>query len=386
MHKADRTRYVSDMAGAMSPEARAQADAMLQSIWQETSAEPVVVIVPSLEGEDVDDFATRLFTDWGIGKDDRDNGVLLLVSINDRKMALRTGYGAEGILPDAVCSRIIRNDLRPHFRNADYDGGILQALNTMKQAMTSDEARRELMSAQANDARAEGEDDFFSVYIFICAIMGGMALLIVVLVYFSNRKKPTANAYAALDRYRVGMMVCSFLSLGCVFPAYVLLLLLMRHVRLHKRLCPRCQTRMARVDEETDNDYLTPGQDVEERLDSVDYDVWLCPKCGETDIIPFINPQKNYEVCPQCHARAMVLTNKRTLYPSTTTHEGQGVEEYECLNCHNRTQRRFTIAKQAAPPVIIIPGGGFGGGGGGGFSGGSFGGGMTGGGGASGGW
>ena len=142
VHVADRTRYVSDMAGAMSAPARARADSLLQSIWRQTSAEPVVVIVPSLDGEDIDDFATRLFSDWRIGKNDRDSGVLMLISIGDRQAVIRTGYGAEGVLPDVVCARIIRNEMRPRFREGDYDGGILASLQTMQAAMTSDEAAR----------------------------------------------------------------------------------------------------------------------------------------------------------------------------------------------------------------------------------------------------
>ena len=67
VHVKNRSRYVTDMASALSPHALAQADAMLDSVWTATSAEPVVVIVPSLDGEDIDDFATRLFEEGGIG-------------------------------------------------------------------------------------------------------------------------------------------------------------------------------------------------------------------------------------------------------------------------------------------------------------------------------
>ena len=94
VHVKNRSRYVTDMASALSPQALAQADAMLDSVWTATSAEPVVVIVPSLDGEDIDDFATRLFEEWGIGKRDKSNGVLVLISTGDRKAVIRTGYGA----------------------------------------------------------------------------------------------------------------------------------------------------------------------------------------------------------------------------------------------------------------------------------------------------
>lgn len=387
VHIADRTRFVSDMAGAMSVPARARADSMLQSIWRQTSAEPVVVIVPSLDGEDIDEFATELFSDWGIGKDDRDNGVLMLISIGDRKAVIRTGYGTEGILPDVVCGRIIRNEMAPRFREDDYDGGILASLQTMHAAMTSDEARAELMSDKANDAAADDfdADEAFDIYWKICVALGILGLLAVIIAYFGVRKLPTSRAYATFENTRLGLLVASFLSLGCLFPAYFLMLAFQRHIRLHKRLCPHCNTRMLRVDEDNDNAYLTASQDAEERLDSVDYDVWLCPDCGETDIIPYVNPKKNYTECPSCHARACTLVNRRTILAPTTRREGRGIEEYVCLNCRRRYEKPYTIAKEVEAP-IIIGGGGFGSGGGGGFSGGSFGGGMTGGGGASGGW
>lgn len=300
VHVADRTRFVSDMAGAMSAPARSRADSLLQSIWRQTSAEPVVVIVPSLDGEDIDDFATRLFSDWGIGKDDRDNGVLMLISIGDRKAVIRTGYGAEGILPDVVCGRIIRNEMAPRFREDDYDGGILASLQTMQAAMTSDEARAELMSDKANDAAAYDfdADEAFDIYWKICVALGILGLLAVIIAYFGVRKLPTSRAYATFENTRLGLLVASFLSLGCLFPAYFLMLAFQRHIRLHKRLCPHCNTRMLRVDEDNDNAYLTASQDAEERLDSVDYDVWLCPDCGETDIIPYVNPKKTIRSAP----------------------------------------------------------------------------------------
>lgn len=95
-------------------------------------------------------------------------------------------------------------------------------------------------------------------------------------------------------------MVLTAATLGILAPVLVLWLVTMRRIRTRKRLCSNCSTPMTRLDEETDNKYLTPAQDAEERLNSVDYDVWLCPTCNQTEIIPFINRQKNYSVCHVC--------------------------------------------------------------------------------------
>lgn len=385
VHVKNRSRYVTDMASALSPQALAQADAMLDSVWTATSAEPVVVIVPSLDGEDIDDFATRLFEEWGIGKRDKSNGVLVLISTGDRKAVIRTGYGAEGVLPDVIASNIIRHDMAPHFREGDYDGGVLASVATIRRVMTDPEARQELMSEYENNAGTDFDGEaIWSYYVRFSAIAAAALLVLVLIFYLDSLKLPESRRYERLDKVRLGALIGTFLTLGMALPAWIIVTLMMRHVRLHKRLCPNCHTRMARVDEDNDNYYLSPGQDAEERLDSVDYDVWLCPSCGETDIIPYVNPRKSYTECPACHNRTAILTARRTILQPTTRREGQGIEEHTCLNCHHSWRIPYTIPKTAEPPIIILPGGGSGGGGG--FSGGSFGGGFTGGGGASGSW
>ena len=144
---------------------------------------------------------------------------------------------------------------------------------------------------------------------------------------------------------------------------------------------------MNKLDEVHDNYYLTPSQDLEEQLNSIDYDVWLCPNCGEKDVIPYVNQRSSYTVCPQCGAKACSLTSDRIITKPTTKLNGQGMKTYSCANCHKSYYKSYIIPKVAAEVPIIIGGiGGRGGGGFGGGIGGGFGGGMTGGGGASGGW
>ena len=80
--------------------------------------------VPSLEGIPVEDYAVRLFKEWGIGQAKQDNGVLVLVAPNEREMRIEVGYGLEGILPDGLAGQIIRDQFIPRFRDNDYNGGI----------------------------------------------------------------------------------------------------------------------------------------------------------------------------------------------------------------------------------------------------------------------
>ena len=167
-------------------------------------------------------------------------------------------------------------------------------------------------------------------------------------------------------------------------PALIVLLATMHYCRNRRRICPNCHSKMHKLQEDEDNKYLTPAQDLEEQLESIDYDVWLCDTCGEVDVYPFPNKRTIYSECQQCHARTSYLESDRIFSQPDPTSCGYGMRTYICRNCGKKSEIYYEIPKTAAPVVILPMGGGSRGGGFGG--GGSFGGGSTGGGGASGGW
>ena len=388
VHVADRTRYVSNPDNIISQQTVASIDTTLAGVWNKTSAEVVVVVVGSVDG-DIDDFATKLFEKWGIGKKDKDNGLLFVVAKDDRRAAIRTGYGMEGVVPDIIAGRIIRDTAAPYFKNSDYDGGVKASVNEIARIITTPGATEELMSKYANDSNSD--DDITAAELFSLWItMGGFATAILAVFYLytliKTRRYDRYDRYQALKKLIIPGLIVGFIGIGIPMIVVLLTWLTMRYMRLRRRRCPHCHAKMRRLDEATDNQYLTPAQDAEERLNSVDYDVWLCDKCGETDILPFVNTAANYTVCPKCGARACSLRSNRVLQKPTEHREGMGVKDYMCRNCGNQSHTPYNIPKVIVPPVVIVPGIGGRGGSGGGFSGGSFGGGMTGGGGASGGW
>ncbi len=387
VHIENKTRYVSNPDGILSPSAQTMADSIISNIWAKTSAEVVTVIVNDIEPEDINTFATDLFSKWGIGKKDNDNGLLVLIVKNLRKAVIRTGYGIEGIVPDIIAGHIINDNMAPHFRNGDYDSGTLEALAQLSTIITTPGATEELMSKYQNDAGAGESADLFQLYknfAIVTSLLMGLYLLI---LWLSTRKLDRFERYQKLDQLSAPLLFVTFLTLGGTIIFYLILRLILKRLRNKPRICPNCEHKMTKLDEEHDNDYLTPAQDTEERLNSIDYDVWLCPQCGETDILPYVVKSTNYAVCNQCGARACTLQSDRIIRNATHQREGQGVKEYVCNNCKKHILVPYVLPKLAAPVVIVGGGGGRGfGGGGGGFSGGSFGGGMTGGGGASGGW
>ena len=106
VHLTDKTQYVSNPDGVLRQTTVDSLNRSIAHIWQSSSAEVVAVVVNSIDGNDIDDYATALFRHWGIGKKDNNNGVLVLVSTEERKAVIRNGYGAEGHSP--------RHHLRTH--------------------------------------------------------------------------------------------------------------------------------------------------------------------------------------------------------------------------------------------------------------------------------
>jgi uncharacterized protein len=117
--------YIIDAAHVVSPPTLQSIDQQLQQVERDTSNQIVVAIYPKMQSnDDIAAYAVRVFQAWHIGQKGKDNGVLLLVFIDDRKMNITTGYGLEGALPDATCKQIIENEIKPRFKTGDYDGGI----------------------------------------------------------------------------------------------------------------------------------------------------------------------------------------------------------------------------------------------------------------------
>ena len=115
---------VVDQAGILSVPARERIASMLKAHEAASGNQIAVLTVPALGGESVEDYAVRVFEDWKLGQAGKDNGVLVVVAPQDRKMRIEVGYGLEGMLTDAASSRVIRDLMTPRFREGNYDVGV----------------------------------------------------------------------------------------------------------------------------------------------------------------------------------------------------------------------------------------------------------------------
>jgi len=125
------TGRVVDNAEILSADTRRRLTEILKGHEQRTGNQVVVLTVPTIHGESVEEYAVRVFEQWKLGQKGKDNGVLVVVVPQDRRMRIEVGYGLEGVLTDAYASRIIRNLMTPRFREGDFNAGVAHGVNAV---------------------------------------------------------------------------------------------------------------------------------------------------------------------------------------------------------------------------------------------------------------
>jgi uncharacterized protein len=131
--------YVVDLAGVVPQEIQARLNAYLRELEEKTTAQVLVLTVQSLDGQSIEEFAFNTKEQWKLGQKGKDNGVLIVVSVKDRKYRLEIGYGLESVLPDSMVGSIGREYLVPYFRKGDYGSGIYAAAVVVANTIASHE-------------------------------------------------------------------------------------------------------------------------------------------------------------------------------------------------------------------------------------------------------
>jgi uncharacterized protein len=123
--------YVNDFAGILSPETELKLNRMIADLDKQTTAQVAVATIESISPETVETYTNKLFEKWEVGQKDKDNGVLILVAVKERKTWIEVGYGLEGAIPDARASRIYRDIMVPSFGKGDFNGGISRTVEAI---------------------------------------------------------------------------------------------------------------------------------------------------------------------------------------------------------------------------------------------------------------
>jgi uncharacterized protein len=340
--------WVADPSHHLKPPTVDSLNSLISALSRETGTEIAVVAIDSTSGFEPFDVALALHRMWGVGQRGRDNGILLLWVPTQRAVHVSVGYGLEGVLPDSRVGRVRDQTIFPAFRRGDFDAGMLagvEAIATM--AREEKNARGSTMSTANPPPNAVGATR---------AVESESGRSV------GRRKGVVFGA--------IGAGALALLGGGAGAAAYR---------RRRPRKCPHGHGNMVRLDEQADDAHLDTGQQLEEKLKSVNYDVWVCPTCQQVSIVPHRAWFSRYSKCNACGRRTLE-TKTRTLVHATTMHGGTEEITEHCLNCGwGRTYTRSTPRIQTSSGSSSGGGGGGGGGGGSSFGGGSAGGGGAGG-------
>lgn len=276
--------WVTDLAGALRPETVARLNDTIGVAERSTGIEMAVVVVTSLDRMSIEETAARLFELWGIGKKRQDNGLLLLWSTGDRRVRVEVGYGLEGVLPDGRVGAILDAYVMPRFRAGEFDAGIVAGVDALLAAARQQDVP---LPAAATESYADDGDRSGRFWLPLAgSIPAGIGSLV---------------AFRKWRRYR-------------------------------RRRCPQCHTRMTRLTESEDDALLQRGQLAEERVGSVDYDVWQCPACSHHFTVRVPRWLSQYARCPQCRNRTK-SSEEHVITAATTGASGTARIVEACAFC-----------------------------------------------------
>ncbi|NWG26727.1 MAG: TPM domain-containing protein [Pseudorhodoplanes sp.] len=161
---------VVDEAGILDAATRAELTQKLADLEARSTDQLVVVTLRSLQGTSIEDCGYQLGRAWGIGQQGKNNGVLLIVAPNERKVRIEVGYGLEGTLTDAIASFIVQTSILPRFKANDYPGGIRRGVEDIIQVLTGD-AEEYRQRAARTSPRTDSPDDLFLTIVIVIFIL-----------------------------------------------------------------------------------------------------------------------------------------------------------------------------------------------------------------------
>ncbi|ODU40044.1 MAG: hypothetical protein ABS92_13190 [Thiobacillus sp. SCN 63-374] len=189
----DLSRRVTDLTGTLSAGQVAALENRLAAFETQKGSQIAVLVVPTTQPEDIVQFGIRVAEQWKIGREKIDDGVILIVARDDRKLRLEVGYGLEGAIPDAIAKRVIAETITPYFKAGDYYGGIDAGVQQLMRLIEGE-------PLPAPSASKKGADDSPFILLIVGGIVAGWLLSMLM-------SRPAAGGIAALGSGVVGAML-----------------------------------------------------------------------------------------------------------------------------------------------------------------------------------
>jgi uncharacterized protein len=382
-------KYVGDGAGVLGPAYVDLINDVCVRLKNATGSELSVITVRDLGGTAAEDFSARLFKRLGIGEKGKDNGLLLLLALDDRAVRFEVGYGLEPVVPDALAGRLLDEQAMPFLSRGEYGRGLFAATKAVAETIAKTAGTSMGLSdptawpnqvpptsaapgkSQAHSSRSHGGNPesraasrISLVLAAVVIIATGLWALFAFRRFGRARSKADRITAANLGYAFIGLVwtgaviaVIILLAMGGRFPPILALCLSpfaanalwivarrgMRVRAAHYHLCCRaCGSPMNLVPEDQDDALLSVEEAAEEKAGGMDYELWDCPSCGAKE--RFAVKLGKAKPCPVCGRRTLVR-DLEILVAATASHGGTERVTDECKNpkCgYSKTWERAT--------------------------------------------
>jgi uncharacterized protein len=335
--------WVSDPNNYIDVAVKADINRLITEIENTSTAQIAVVILPSIGEEVPKNFAVDLFEKWGIGQAEKDNGLLILTVMDQRRTEFEVGYGLEPILTDALTYRIASQELVPYFRKGQFGLGLYSGVLRIKQVLDDPKVIEEIYD---EGITYEKSSNYLWWWVF-----GYLAILAFFLYkYLTDLKMINQSKDDFYDKYiRLfsikHWLYYIFFPIPFVLIRYLLVKKRLYKYRNHQRYSKINGQELFKKSERLDNLFLEEGQIVEEKIKSVDYDVWVTKDKSDILILPYHNMSTKYEKCPSCGYITYYLSHSKVIKRATTSSTGTRREVYECKNCNYKATTNIVIPK-----------------------------------------
>lgn len=341
----DGSGWVADPNNYLSIEEKDTLNAIIFDIEAKSTAQIAIVILPSIGNEIPKDFAVKLFNHWGIGQAEKDNGLLILTVIDQRRTEFEVGYGLESILTDALSYRIASQELVPHFKNGDYGLGLIAGVKKVQKILDNPAVIKEIYDDGAGVVFSRSVNP-------IVPILGVYFILFLFVAYHygSSVRKINKNKADFYDKFQdlynmKHFLYMIFFPLPFIFIRYLFIKKRLSKYRNHPRFSKVTGAEMFKKTEVTEDPFLKKGQLVEENIRSVDYDVWVTEKGDDILILKYNKLFSKYAKCPKCDYKTYYTAHSKTVKAATKSSTGIREETHKCKNCDYQKVRRITIPK-----------------------------------------
>jgi uncharacterized protein len=331
------TGYISDPNDYLSASDEYRINNIINKIDKTSTAQVAVVFVKSIGNEVPKQFAVDLFEAWGIGQAGKDNGLLILNVMDQRRTEIETGYGLEGALPDVICFRILNNEVVPNYRNGNYGAGMISSANRIETILRDPSIVDEIYDDSIGSSYEESTELGFwgwliLLYMIICVLI---AIVYIIAMWVINRSKEDYyDKYKQLERFnRDGCLMILFPIPLVIFRSFV-------SNRLEKyRKAPRFSRengkKMTLLNAWAENEFLETEQILEEKIKSIEYDVWATESEDDIMILQYEGENsRKYSKCKECGYKTFGRTKSKVIRPATYDQSGERKIHYKCKNCH----------------------------------------------------